>query len=422
MAKKKYVISKKKLNDLYCKQKLSTFKIAKIFGCTHGTVVNRMKEYNIERRLSGPKRINISKKVLYMFYVEKGFSAQKIAKICHCDQTPILNRLRKYKIPIRCPKRKVIISKEELKKLYIEQKLSTYKIGEIFHCSPSVIFRNLKAYKIKPRPLKRVRITKNQLKHLYIKKKFSLSKIASLYKCCPTVILNKMRKYGISRRNISETSTRHLKKNFDGNQAMKAYMIGFRIGDLGVRKNFNLMNIGCGTTKPEQIQLIKNLFSSYGPVWISKKNRKGAVHVDCSLNSSFRFLLSKHKSIPKWVLRNKKNFFSFLAGYTDAEGNIGISQGRAKFRIRSYDKEILRDIDEKLHRLDIKSVFRLDRKAGTDREGVFQRKDSFELTINERASLLKLFKNLKILLKHKKRKRDLINAFKNVILRLKNRS
>ena len=420
MAKKKYVISKKRLKDFYHKQKLSIFKIAEIFSCTAGTIINRMKEYNIKRRHSGPKRINISKQVLYTLYIKRKLSSRKIAKICHCDQTPILNRLRKYNIPVRRPKRKVIVSKKELKKLYVEQKLSTYKIGKIFHCSHSVILRNLKAYKIKTRPLKKIRITKNQLENLYIKKKFSLSKIANLYKCCPTVILDKMRKYRIPRRSISETSTRHIKKNFDGNQVMKAYMIGFRIGDLGVGKDFNLINIGCGTTKLEQIQLIKSLFSSYGPVWISKKNKEGAVHVDCSLNSSFKFLLPKHNSIPKWIFMSNRNFFSFLAGYTDAEGNIGISQGRAKFRLRSYDKEILRNINDKLHKIGIKSLFRLDWKAGINKRGILQSEDSWAAIVNERASLLKLLRNLKPLIKHKKRKRDLIKALKNVISRLKN--
>lgn len=419
MAKKKYVISKKNLKDLYCKQKLSTFKIARIFDCAHGTIVNRMKEYNIKRRYSGPKRINISKKALYTLYVKKGFSSQKIAKICHCEQTAILNRLRKYNIPIRQPKRKVIISKEELKKLYVEQKLSTYKIGKIFYCSPSVIFRNLKTYKIKTRPLKRVRITKNQLKHLYIKKKFSLSKIANLYKCCPTIVLDKMKKYGIPRRTISETSTRHLKKDFNGNSAEKSYLIGFRLGDLRVRKDFNLISIGCGTTKPVQIQLIKSLFNYYGPFWITQKDKNGAFHIDCSLNPSFRFLLPKHNSIPKWILRSKRNFFNFLAGYTDAEGNIGISQGRAKFRIRSYDTGILKDIHGKLRKLGIKSLFGLDKKAGIDKRGVVRREDCWKVIVNERESLSKLFRFLKPLIKHKKRENDLLKAEKNVISRLK---
>jgi len=420
MAKKRHIFSKKKLKDLYWEQKLSTFKIAKIFSCTAGTIVNRMKKYNIKRRHSGPKSINISKNALNTLYIEKGLSAPKIAKICHCEQTAILNRLRKYNIPIRQPKQKIIISKKELKQLYKKRKLSAYKIAKIFHCVSGTIYRDLKAYKIKTRPLRRINLTKDKLKSLYIDKKLPLNKIAEIYKCCPPVILDKMRKYGIPRRTISETSTRHLKKDFNGNSVEKSYLIGFRLGDLRVRKDHNLIGIGCGTTKLVQIQLIRALFSPYGPIWITKKDKNGALHIDCSLNPSFRFLLPKHNSIPKWILRNKKNFFCFLAGYTDAEGNIMISQGRARFRIRSYDKRILKDIHGKLRKLGIKSLFGLDKKAGIDKRGVIRREDCWKVIVNERESLSKLFRFLKHLIKHKKRENDLLKAEKNVILRLKN--
>ncbi len=420
MAKKRYVISQKKLKDLYYKQKLSVFEIAKIIDCTAGTIINRMKEYNIKRRHPGPRRVNISKDVLYSLYVKKGLSSRKIANICHCDQTPILNRLRKYNISIRYLCEKVDIPKKKLRKLYIDQKLSTYKIAKIYHCGPKTVYRYLKLYKIKTRPPKRINIPKDKLKDLYINKKYSLRRIAEIYNCDIVCIWSKMKKFGIPLRSISETSTRHLKIDFNSDFTKKSYMIGFRTGDLGVRKNRNLIGLGCGTTKSEQIQLIKSLFSPYGPIWITKKDKRGAFHIDCSLNSSFSFLLPKHDSIPKWILKNKKNFFNFLAGYTDAEGNIGFCDGRARFRIRAYDREILKDINDKLHEFNIGSLFRLDRKSGRDKWGVLRRKDCWAVIVNERESLLKLFNYLKPLLKHEKRKKDLLNGLKNVVARLNN--
>lgn len=419
MVKKKCVVSRKELKNLYYKQKLSSFQIARIFDCTACTIINRMKEYNVKRRQSGPKRINISKKSLYSLYIKKRFSSQKIAKICHCEQSAILNKLRKYKILIRHPKKKINISIKELRKLYEEEKLSTYEIAKIFNCRSGTVYRYLKLYKIKTRPLKLVRITKDQLKDLYMKKKFPLSKIANIYRCCPVTILVKMKKYGILRRSISETSTRRLKNNFNGALTEKAYIIGFRIGDLGVRKNYNLIVVGCGTTKLGQIKLIKALFEPYGPVYLTKKDKRGAFHIDCSLNRSFSFLLPKHDLIPNWVLRSKKNFFSFLAGYVDAEGSIGIYNKRAKFRIRSYDKKILYQFHNGLQKLNIKSLFGMDKESHIDKRGVIHRKDCWGITINERKSLLMLFILLEPLLRHEKRKKDLLKAKKNVILRLK---
>lgn len=365
------------------------------------------------------REINISKNNLYSLYVKRGFSARKIAKICHCEQTAILNKLRKYNIPIRYLKEKISILKTQLENLYTKRGLSTYKIAKIFKCEASTIYRYLNLYKIKTRPLKRINLTKERLEELYINKKFPLSKIAKIYKCSPAGVLKKMRKYKVSLRTLSEANTKYPKKDFDESKTEKAYMIGFRLGDLRVRRSENLINVGCGTTKSAQIKLIKDLFNKYGPIWVSKADKRGAKHIDCSLNLSFRFLLPKHEFVPKWIFKNKKNFFSFLAGYTDAEGNIGIYDGRAKFRIRSYDKEILKDIDTKLRLFGIKSLFILDKKAHIDKRGIHQRKDSWGVTINERESLLKLFTEIEFLLKHRKRKSDLLKAQKNVILRLK---
>ncbi len=313
----------------------------------------------------------------------------------------------------------VIPKKIELKNLYIKDKLSTYKIADIFNCDHKTIYRYIRLYGIKTRPLKRVAIEKEDLYNDYFNKKLSLEKISKKYNCCAVTVLDKMKKFSLKRRTISETSTKYPKKDFDGNDNLKAYMVGFRTGDLRVRKVNNLLDIGCGTTKDAQIELIKSIFENYGPVFLTKKDKRGAMHVDCSLNQTFSFLLPKHNKIPSWILNKKSSFLNFLAGYTDAEGNICISNGRAKFRIRTYDRKILWQINKKLISFSIGSLFKLDRKAGMRKNGVLQNKDCWGITVNDRLSLYKILSLLKPLLKHGKRINDLKAALINVKKRLK---
>lgn len=365
-------------------------------------------------------KISISKSQLNFLYFEKRLSARKIAIIFKCDKTAILNKLKRYGIIARHPKSKIVIQKNDLKNFYLKQKLSTYGVAKIFNCSPTAIYNYLKLYSIQTRPLKRVEITKSALEELYIYKKYPFSKIAKIYKCNTVCILNKMRKFGIISRSISEANTRYPKNNFSGDLREKAYMIGFRLGDLRVRKSVNLIKAGCGTTKEDQINLIKSLFKKYGHVWVSARNKIGVVQVDASLNSSFDFLLPKHKSIPRWILEDELVFLNFLAGYTDAEGNIQISQNRAKFRIRTYDKKILHDLNNGLNKLGVRGLFGLESNAGISKKGVRRNKDCWAFSINERKSLLKIFEYLQPLLRHKKRKKDLEKGLKNVVLRLKN--
>lgn len=411
-------VSEEKLRQLYWESKLSLFEIASQLNCSPGAVAYRMRKYGISRRISGPKRIRVRKGILSYLYQTRGLSAEKIGRIYHCDQTAILRALRKCEIPIRHPKKPIFISREDLTRLYWDERLSTYKIASKYHCDPKTAYKYLRQYGIQIRPRKTVPLPKAVLVSLYIQKKYSIARIAQLYNCQPAAIFRKMKQYAIMSRTISETSTKHKKKDFDGSKEEKAYLIGFRLGDLGVRKRWNLIHVGCGTTKTAQLDLIQKLFKDYGPGWVTKKDKKGRFHINFALNRSFTFLLPKYNRIPRWIMKSQKLFLQCVAGYTDAEGSIGVYSRRARLRIKSYDYGILRDIHKELLCVGIKSNFILDRKRGIDQRGVRHNGNCWGVTVNRKEDLYKLFSLLKPLLRHRKRRDDLEDALQNVLLRI----
>ncbi|MFH1311029.1 MAG: LAGLIDADG family homing endonuclease [Nanoarchaeota archaeon] len=198
-------------------------------------------------------------------------------------------------------------------------------------------------------------------------------------------------------------------------------MIGFRLGDLKVKatnKNSTVL-ISSNTTKIAQYKLIKRIYGKYGH--FKAKDYNGVYHVYCNLDKSFNFLINKEDKIPEWILYNKNFFLAFLGGYTDAEGNIGISQNRARFRIRTYDKNILFQVHKNLGKLGINSKFGI-----VSRQGFYgmirQNKDCFGVFVNHKEDLLKLLKFLKPYIRHKKRYKDLITAEKNILERNKKQS
>lgn len=355
---------------------------------------------------------------LRVLYEDRRLSLRSVAKIYNCDPGVIARALRKYGITIRRPTAPLSLDGSKLRALYLDRKLSTYQIAEQYSCDPKTVYRYLKRSGIPTRRRKQITLTKLKLRRLYLLEHKSLEQIAKEHGYSAAGILKKLKLYQIKRRSLSETSTKHQKTDFNGNSREKAYIIGFRLGDLGVRKRGNLISISSGTTKAAQSKLIHSLFCSYGPVWISKRNEYGAMNVSCALNSSFSFLLSKHARIPEWIQRSPALFFSFVAGYTDAEGNISISNGRARFRIRSYDKGILRDIKAGLARSGIRVLFGLDCKASTGVRGARRNKDCWFVIINERRALSRLFTTLLPLLRHEKRKKDAEMGSENIGKRL----
>jgi len=304
------------------------------------------------------------------------------------------------------------VNKEELSNLYT--KIPTTQIAKRYRCSRSTILRRLHEFGLSVRsPYKYINIPKNELEKLYYEGKSS-RKIADAFNCNYGTVLNRLHEHNIKIRDVSEAHIIYPKNDFSGNLVEKAYMIGFRLGDLYVGKfeeNGKIMAIMCASTKIEQIKLINELFKKYGYVRINPPDKKGIIKICVNLNESFNFLLEKCDDIKNWVMTNDMYFLAFFAGYTDAEGCIFTNKkGISSFRLRSYDKNILKRSVEKLENLGISDIdFGLEKRKKKSKE--------WRLGIYSKKSLLKLFILIEKLILHEKRKNDLKIAKKSILKR-----
>ena len=359
----------------------------------------------------------ISKEVLEELYVRRKLSTYEIATRYNCWNTTIGSKLKAFGIKRRNPKKKKVFSRELLEKLYLNKKCSISKIAKELDCGHATIWHRLEEYGIPKRELKRYGIEQSSLQHLYSEKKLSQNKIAQRFSCSPWVISNKLTKFGIQKRNPSEANMIYDRKDFSTNPIEKAYLIGFRLGDLHVkRRSVYSISVNSSTTKQEQLKLMRSLFEKYVHVQISSS--KGTSSFSCILNNSFSFLEPKEDNIPDWILEGEGTFFSFLAGYTDAEGNIGVYSGRARYRLGSYDKNILKQLYKELNSFGIKTNIRLESLKGYRNGNTVNNGDFWRISINYKDSLVRLFKKLEPYLKHGKRVQDMINAKENLLYRM----
>ena len=165
--------------------------------------------------------------------------------------------------------KKVEILKKELKRLYQRDKLTTYEIAEIFNCCQTTIWKKLHKFNLKPRKAitRKTKIpSKKFLKRYYLKKKFSTWRIEKEFGYSRGTVYRKLKEYGIKTRSLAESNIKKPRRPFSGCLLEKAYLIGFRLGDLRVRKpyeNSKTISVACGSTIKEQIILIKSLLSPY---------------------------------------------------------------------------------------------------------------------------------------------------------------
>lgn len=309
---------------------------------------------------------------------------------------------------------------EEVLNLYSHKKISSSKIAEKYGCCKATILKRLRTAdaKIRKAGVSRLKVSDNELKELYANKKLTTRKIAELFKCGRSTIHRKIAKLGIAR-DISVSHMKYPRKPFSGSDVEKAYLLGFAIGDLRVRKvgkRSKTIKVDCGSTKNEQIGLIYGMFSKYGHVWIGKKTKSGKKQIEAFVGDSFDFLLDGRQKAA-WALKGDC-FAPFLAGFTDAEGSIFITNGKAAFSIGNYDEELLRLLREGLlkRRIWPVRIYRA-RKRYQIAGGYKQKHHYWHLKINGKEQLLKLFNMLTPYILHEKRKEDIQKALKNIALR-----
>ncbi|MBL7206783.1 MAG: LAGLIDADG family homing endonuclease [Candidatus Aenigmarchaeota archaeon] len=368
------------------------------------------------------KRIGIPKERLKSLYLKEFKSSIEIARIYKCDKKTILNRLKEFGIKPRYLWRKpgisrFIINRIDLEDLYHSKNFTIYNIAKIYNCSPYTIGKRMKECGINVRD-RRIIISRNILRKLYVDKKLTGEKIARMYNCSVPTIIKLLRKYGIEIRTHSEAVNIHEKKDFKNDPMEKSYIIGFALGDLNVFKpsiNGELIVARCGTTKNEQVILFKKLFEKYGHINERHRFYKGkhTIELWASLNTSFGFILNKKDDIKQWILDNDRYFLAFLAGYIDAEGNIGIAKRRKSetyIKIESYDGNVLCKIQTKLCSMGISCPYP---KA---KIRIRHNKPLWSLRISSHLSVIKLLEELIPIMKHAKRINDAKIALENTKL------
>jgi len=270
-------------------------------------------------------------------------------------------------------------------------------------------------------PRSKIKIDKQILKEMYIDKNFTPQKIGDIFGCNVITVRNRIKEHGIKFKDPSFARIRYKRVDFDNDKNLKAYMLGFRIGDLNVYSpstKSQTIVVRCHSTQVEQINVIKSLFQKYGKVTVS--NNKGHYHINCFLNQTFDFLAPKDSSILLWLHRENAYIPSFIAGYVDAEANFILNQGRARFKIDSYDLYILEFITNWLRLNDFNFRFRRIYKVGDEWNGRSPlNKDLWRLNINDMVSLQKFIKLLLPLIRHSKRRKDMIICLKNIDKRMK---
>lgn len=339
-------------------------------------------------------------------------------------------------------KHRVPLSAAELRELYVTQGKTMTEIAAQFGVGESSVRRELHKQGIVSRPRgpkgskesAHLTLTADTLRELYVECQRSIPQIAELYGCANETIRQRLLKHDIpirsfSRAHLVQHGTYNEYRDFDGDDCEKAYLLGFRLGDLHVRREkaaSEVISISCGSSKYEQIELIQQLFAPFGHLTFSRHvrlNFNGLLYhfVRCSLNESFEFLLNYSSELPGWILDRDDVFVAFFGGFTDAEGSFQIRKTGGntpggRYSLKNTDKRILEQCREKLLSMRVQCTgLQLAYKGGwTSKRGVHANKDLWSFNIEQKESLLKFIALISPYIRHAKRRADMERVRQNV--------
>lgn len=265
----------------------------------------------------------------------------------------------------------------------------------------------------------KILIPKDELYQLYIVENLSPSAIGLRFGCDGVTIRSRIKEAGITLKSKSAAQTHYPRVDFTGSDVEKAYMLGFRYGDLNVYKpasTSETLVIRSHTTQLAQEAVFNKLFSSYGTIVTSRNERH--IYTTFYANMSFLFLLEKYnEEIESWVKEEITRLWAFTAGYIDAEGTFGMNQSRGRFKIDAYDYTILKDIHEFLQSMNIRSLFRKIASQGEDKYGTIWNHDLWRLSVNKANSLERMIVDLSPYLIHSDRIRHARAVLDNIMRR-----
>ncbi len=313
---------------------------------------------------------------------------------------------------------RVLTSKEELVELYKNQGMTTYQVADAIGCCQATVWKRLRQFGVPAHERYRVPITKKQLRGLYWTQRLSTRKIAKKFGITRSWVFQKLNEWNIPTRDIAESHIFN-KKPFSGSPTEKAYLIGFRIGDLNVTKNgpkSKTIQVKLGTTIREQVMLFEKLFSPYCKVW-KKKTATGKINLQAGVDETFNFLLPKKE--PRQIFNKPNVFFPFLAGFVDAEGCIRISNGRAYLALGNMNRPLLCRIKKTLERLEfeIPKIIYSDHTQYVGKDGSGHNGPYYTIRVNKKTTLLRLLSKIVRFSRHPNKIKDIKLAINNIVQR-----
>jgi hypothetical protein len=305
----------------------------------------------------------------------------------------------------------------EIVRLYVDERLRANEIACQLRCSTSLVYERLEHAGVTR--TRRAPLPIEELTRLYVNDGWSSTAIGKKFNVAGSTVRSHLRTAGISVHRRPSARRLDGRRQCPNSVVFRSYALGLVWGDFAVeqrRPASRGLRIKTSTTRHEQVDLTKRVFGCFGSVSHVKR------FLSVSLDASFSFLLERYgDEVPTWI-RGVEPSSAFAAGYIDAEGSFGIYEGRARFKVDSYDRPVLTWIHNWCKQIGVASKLRRIAHRGDPRPGSppFPR-DLWRVNANDAFGIVRLIATLDPYMSHGQRRTDAEKARENIVKRLRSR-
>lgn len=314
--------------------------------------------------------------------------------------------------------RRQSVDTDEIVRLYRDAGLRGQAIADRLGTTASTVYERLERAGVARS--RKARLPLDEVIRLYCDEGWSAISVGAKFGVDAVTVRSHLRNAGVPLRTNVDAKQPRDRRPCPRSLPLRAYILGLVWGDFHVRchgKDGKTISVMGSTTRPEQLQLCRETFGPFGKVSIWQDR-----HMRASLDMSFAFLFDKCGwEVPAWV-RGPEAEAAFAAGYVDAEGSFGVYEGRARFKLDSYDVSVLHWLHAWCRRIGVDAKLRRVARRGAQRsDGTSFRCDLWRLNVNAGPSILRLVATLEPYLRHTRRIADASEAQSSVVERLRSR-
>jgi hypothetical protein len=309
--------------------------------------------------------------------------------------------------------RRLPVDEAEIARLY-SAGVPVRVIASEMGCSDAVVYDRLQTAGIRPSATASIPI--DDLVDRYVRGGESSHALAVTYGVSPSTIRRHLALSGVTPRDDRKRSRSDVVP-CPTSATYRAYALGLVWGDFSAAwatPTRDRIYVKTNTTQPAQVWLAAQVFGPYGPVRVSGLTIRAILH------PSFAFLLAKYGGEVPIQIDDEPRATAFGAGYVDAEGSFGIYEGRARFKLDSYDAQVLRWFSAWCHRCGIRNCHRLVGSAGDRRaDGTALNGDLWRVSVNDSLSMCRFVASLSPFVRHARRREMMDAAARNAAGRLR---